>query len=234
MISNRAWIKLLDKWSKDIGERTYTISEISRTNKPIIDAWFDGGQSDFTEYSKHRYCYQAMWCYAGVSRNTSDVVGKLFAGRTAFDYGGTIFTAVRMVELEVRKVNIVNLPSRQTEFAKWILTNELNTFGDSIEVIETDQDIIVPADCVAISMETFEHFREPLVEFERIAKSHNEIAWKECFCTNRYGHFIPVVINGVSYVSHQKATKAFVKGIEQIGFDVSEISRNIYYARRKA
>lgn len=248
--TTRRWMKLIDEWMGEQHHATMPWKDVLRMEggyggtkiKSVADAmkpenegtwpniWFRSHQTDFSVYRRHDYVYSLLFGRM-ISKGTISVVGQYLANRAdkpvrLNDWGGTIFTAIDMLELLPvgSRINMVNLRSPQMDFAAWII--EKFALSESIHLLAEDHpysdgyhyDLI--AGPVLLS-ETLEHCLEPfgyLLNPVLIMMYGLEIFTANSFCTPAYGHFIPVIIDGKSYATTRTANKAFREKMEGIGF----------------
>ncbi len=243
-------MKLIDQWMgeehhstipwKDVlrlegGYGSDKISSVADAMKPENEGtwpgiWFRSHQTDFSVYNRHDYVYSLLFGRM-ISKGTISVVGKYLAARTSEpvqlnDWGGTIFTAIDMLELLPvgSRINMINFRSPQMAFAEWVI--ETFKLEESIKLLDENWPYLGgnPYDLISgpvLLSETLEHCEKPFdyIGDHILTVMHGvELFTANSFCTPAYGHFIPVIINGKMYHTTRTANKAFREEMEKIGF----------------
>lgn len=248
-VTNKQWIKLIGGWMGENGRATLAwkdvlgleggygadkIKSVEDAKKPENEGtwpgiWFQSDQKDFSVYKRYDYVYSLLFGRT-ISAGSFAIVAKDLAEKhqraiSVVDWGGTIFTAVELLDKLPKgsRVEIVNLPSPQVEFAKW--ARDKLEIDSELLVVATEGEILEPDESLhegpIVLSETLEHIQEPVAY---IVDTIGRVAWlndiytASSFCTPAYGHPIPININGVACHTPRQANKQFKHSMELLGF----------------
>lgn len=248
-VTNKQWIKLIDEWMVENSKPIHTWAEVlvreggygankigsvedamkPENKKTWPGMWFQSDQKDFSIYERYDYVYSLLFGRT-ISAGTFAIIAKDLAEKhqraiSVVDWGGTAFTAVGLLDKlpEGSRVEIVNLPSPQVEFARWA-REKLKISSEQLAVVteggmlESDESL---HEGPIILSETLEHIQEPI---DYIMKKIGGVAWlndlytASSFCTPAYGHPIPININEIACHTPRQANKQFRYSMELLGF----------------
>lgn len=174
--------------------------------------WYTSGQTDEDWYRHPYFLYSTLFAAKNVSKGTYDLVGTACAGATVYDIGGSFFSAQRMLDRGAGAVHVVNLPGPQTGFIPFAAKHT----GQRIDVVEDLPDH--PARVVC--SEYLEHFKEPLVELDRILSfSPVQVYEASSFCVPAYGHHIPLTFDGTVTSDHREANRLWKAAVKNRGLE---------------
>lgn len=199
--------------------------------------WFSTAQQDLEFYDEHEYIYSLWWASYNFSLASYDLIGKRWpraiSGRTVGDVGGSLFSALRLLDHGASKVIVYNLPASSQ--AK-IIRLFVKEYGAPIEVSGHAGDVKAKSESLVMKA-YLEHFRDVDTEIDTwIGKGEpfvGDIFTDNSFCEVAYGHYIPIIIDGEPIDDRYRAHTAFEDNMHRRGWVLADSAPNPRSARKR-
>lgn len=191
--------KYKDKSTKEILEQFHKDSDF------LLDKWIKSKETDFSIYSDQKYLSDLMICYYYVSKGSITGALKWFKKNkvdlsklTCFeDYAGLGATTLHLLNSEFYNVIYFNDVNIQIDIAKKLVKAfHLRPFEHN------DNRKSFPKADVVFTLETIEHFREPLKYIQELRwklKPNGYLIYASGFRNVYPGHFTKYYHNNVEY-----------------------------------
>lgn len=230
---SRTLIKDIDKYilatlSDSLNDKD-VLKNISNNCKMLLDRWINSSCTDFSIYEDKAFSYNAINCYLKYSkRHIRMFFDKYLIANdnvyTIVDFGGGIGATSLLLYYLYKYYNkpirilYYNLPGFQFTFAERLFKE----CGTDIRVCNTFDDL-GKFDC-AICFEYLEHFKNPLIEIDRICSTDIKVlAHVSSFSVFNIGHFKIYDVSEKARVSCYDIMRIANKRIKEHGFNRSSV-----------
>lgn len=218
----KTWPTLVELEGGSGRNRIRTIKEAKAKPTTFPGRWFNSRQRDMSFYSAPHYVYSLYWAATRTSGGAYKAIGRLCEGKPVADVGGSIFTALVLLRMGVKNVELYNFEdSPQTQFAQYIIDKY------SLPItLEYDPDSILSRNRIGIMKAYLEHFKNVDEEIDRWCaplSGFDELYISNSFCEIAYGHYIPITVNGKVCKTKKIANNEFIKLMEKRGYSREKV-----------
>jgi len=198
---------VFDNKYKDV-PTTQILEIFHKNSNELLKRWIDSKETDFSVYSDKKYCDDLLICYYYVSKGS--IVGALkwfekngvdISKLTCFeDYNGLGATTLHLIKSDFKTVCCFNDVKSQCAIACKLNDEFLIGSGKFSLHIKHRKDI--PKTDVIFTLETVEHFKEPLKYIKELTSKLNPngyLIYGAGFKNMYPGHFTNYTCDGVEY-----------------------------------
>lgn len=201
--------------------------------------WFRSKQTDLSVYGRYDYIYSLLFGRQ-ISGQSISIIAAALEKRAeeewdapcrVIDWGGSIFTAVDLLDLTpaIDSVVLVNFATPQYYFSMFAI-KELG-LGPRVNLVEEGSwarqlppYLEYEGPIIIVLSEVLEHIRHPIEYLQNLSETLrlHDMYIASSFCTPAYGHYIPIFIGEKECHTPRAANARFKDCLKKLGYNLTK------------